>query len=154
MRGAAVGLLLLFGLALGQAIRLGIALEGQLLPLGVGAFLECRSEGSGLARAQIGYDYVGPYLLGELGLVLEENPWRRRWASFGGGYYLEGGNGAFGFLLAGAGSYDYEQSFGIWGGVMLPLDPVLWEAELGSGGGLALFALLRVRLELAELELR
>ncbi len=154
MRSVTLGLLLLAGLALGQTIRLGIALEGQLLPLGVAGFAEYRTYEGGLARLQVGYDYLGPYALGELGFVLEDRPWRRSWASFGGGYYLEGERDPFAFLLAGAGAYDYGQSLGYWGGVMLPLDSALWDAELGSGGGLALFALLRVRVELAELELR
>ncbi len=154
MRGATLLLLLILGLAQGQALRLGIDLEGQLLPLGVGAFAEYRTAGGGLLRLSLGYDYYGPFATGELGFVFDETPWTRSWASLGGGYYFGGENDAFPFLLAGAGRYDYGERIGVWGGVMLPSDLLAGEVELGSGAGLALFALLRVRVEVAELELR
>ena len=148
-------LLLLATFASATGVRLGLAFEGQLLPIGVSGFLEYRTEAGGLVRAQIGYDYLGLYLLGELGFALRDDPWRRTWASLGGGYYLVPERDApeLGFLLAGAGYYDAVQGLGAWAGVMLPGDLLAGRArDLGSGGGLALFSLLRVRVELASLE--
>ncbi len=158
MRRLGFALLWLFLLAGAEGFRLGLALEGQLLPLGLAAFAEVRS-GSGLLRAELGHDYLGPYALTELGWVLAEDPWSRSWVSLGGGDYLwneaDPGRGALPFLLLGSGYADALQGVGVWAGAMLPLKLLRGEApELGSGGGLALLALVRVRVEVAELALR
>jgi len=152
---AVAWLLFVASFAPAAGVRLGLAFEGQLLPIGVAGFLEYRTDAGGLVRAQIGYDYLGLYLLGELGFALRDDPWLRTWASFGGGYYLVPGRDApeLGFLLAGAGYYDAAQRLGAWAGVLLPGDLLAGRVgDLGSGGGLALFALLRVRVEFASLE--
>ncbi len=154
MRKGAFYLLLLASLALGQTLRLGLSLEGQLLPLGLAGFAEYRTAGGGLLRLTLGHDYYGPFVLGELGLLLQESPWERSWASVGGGYYFGGENEAFPFLLAGAGRYAYDERIGVWGGAMLPFDLLAGKTQLDSGAGLALFALLRVRVEVAEVEIR
>ncbi len=154
MRGA-VWLLLMASFVQAAGMRLGLAFEGQLLPIGVAGFWEYRTDAGGLVRAQVGYDYLGLYLLGELGFSLREDPWLRTWASFGGGYYLapEPDAPELGFLLAGAGYFDAAQGLGAWAGVLLPGDWLAGRAgDLGSGGGLALFSLLRVRVEVASLE--
>ncbi len=148
-------LLFLSGLAVGQGFRLGLAFEGQLLPLGVAAFAEYRTAAGGLARISLGYDYLGGFAVSELGWITAADPWKETRFTLGGGSYLfpvEGAPGAF--ALVGAGYYDYTKNLGAWAGVMLPETLPTPGGELTSGGGLALFALVRVRVEFATLEVR
>jgi len=94
---------------------------GQLVPLGLGGFVEAYAAEGPLFRLGAGYDYVGSFARVELGYVLQEDGARRRWLSAGDGAYLKNAADPPGRLLrGGAGVYDGFQNLGLWGGVMRP----------------------------------
>ncbi|BCZ90159.1 hypothetical protein TthAA37_20210 [Thermus thermophilus] len=140
--------LLLFLLpALAQKLVLGLALEGQALPIGLAGFARLE-QGGYLLEARAGWELLGGVFVG-----LE------------GGVYLDGGHALQVGLLfhpyhealqrpnvlsatLGFTNRSWNTDLPLWGGVALPLDPAFWEGVDMDALGLGFIALLRLRVYL------
>ncbi|BDG22245.1 hypothetical protein [Thermus thermophilus] len=139
--------LLLFLLpALAQKPVLGLALEGQALPIGLVGFARLE-QGGYLLEARAGWELLGGAFVGlEGGVSLE------------GGRFLQGGllfhphHEAAGYPLVsaplGLADRSWNTDLPLWGGVALPLDPAFWEGVPPEGAGFLALVLLRLRVYL------
>jgi len=138
--------------ALAQRVVLGLAAEGQWLPLGLAGFVRVEQEGY-LVEARAGWEVIGGFFFGLEGGF----PLRPGYAFQGGLLYhpyhealrepLRPSHALW--VTLGLTNRSWNTDLPFWVGVALPLDPAFWErANLASLAiALVLFQRSRIYLE-------
>ncbi|GAB5603024.1 hypothetical protein FJNA_15490 [Thermus sp. FJN-A] len=145
MMGKLIPLAFLLLPALAQRLVLGLALEGQVLPIGLAGFARLE-QGGYLLEARAGWELLGGVFVG-----LEGGVYLDRGRILQGGLLFHPHHEIAGRSLVSAtlGLTNLrDTSLPVWGGVALPLDPAFWERVSPGDLGLGFIALLRLRVYL------